>query len=329
MGPALLLLFLSAGCRHALPVPAAPVPVLPEASATPREATVTGFAMGGELRVVLRCVQEQAACLAQGVAARAEVERIEALATDWSERGEIARLDAQGQATVSPEVQALLQASLRVARATRGAFDPTINALWGLYDFDAGREPSAETLAARLPLIDWQGLQLDGDQARLRPGQSVTLGGIAQGYAAAQALALLPGEAMVDLSGDIAVRGAWQVGIQHPRRPRGDALASLTLQDAVLTTSGDYEHFFMVGDRRVHHILDPRTGRPATGATSATVVHPDGAVADALATALLVLGPDPGPVQALGAWALVVTPDGAVHELGDSGAHVRELRLLP
>jgi len=154
---------------------------------------VTGFAMGGELRVVLRCVQEQAACLAQGVAARAEVERIEALATDWSERGEIARLDAQGQATVSPEVQALLQASLRVARATRGAFDPTINALWGLYDFDAGREPSAETLAARLPLIDWQGLQLDGDQARLRPGQSVTLGGIAQGYAAAQALALLDG----------------------------------------------------------------------------------------------------------------------------------------
>ena len=135
-------------------------------------------------------------------------------------------------------------------------------------------------------------------------------------------------DALVDVSGDIAARGAWQVGLQHPRRPRGELIAKVLLTDAVLTTSGDYERYFEQDDKRMHHVLDPRTGRPGRGAISATVVSADGAVADGLATALLVLGPDAVVVQSLDAWALVVDPAGVVHELGERDNHVSAVEIL-
>ncbi len=291
--------------------------------------------MGGDLRVVVRCASraEHPACLDEAMAARERVEQLHGLATDWSPEGEVFRLNAAAggdSVPVSADVEQMLRASLRLAEATNGAFDPTINALWGLWDFEAGRAPTAEELGERLPLVDFRGLQIGQGEARLaRVGMSVSLGGIAQGWAAAEALELVPGrEAIVDVSGDIAARGTWTVGLQHPRRPRGELLATLVLVDAVLTTSGDYERFFDLDGQRMHHILDPRTGRPGRGASSATVVSTDGAVADGLATALLVLGPDEGVVRSLAAWALVVDPSGVIHELGDRGGHVREVKVL-
>jgi thiamine biosynthesis lipoprotein len=300
-------------CR---PLPSAVTP-------QPVTATVTGQAMGGAVRVTVRCpsVSSHAACMTEALHARGELERIAAIATDWTPTGEIAALNAAAghhPVPVSADVHAMLETSQRVAEATDGAFDVTINALWGLWDFDAGHIPDDARIAERLPLIGSADLILDGGSAFLRrPGMSATLGGIAQGYAATAALRAIPEHpAAVDVSGDIAVRGAWTVGIQHPRRPRGELLATLVLTDAALTTSGDYERAFERDGVRYHHILDPRTGRPATGAMSATVVHPDGAIADALSTALVVRGADAEAVETLGAWALVVTSDGAVHELG-------------
>ena len=275
------------------------------------EATVTGAAMGGELRVVVRCpsVDQHPDCLAAALAARSEVERIEALATDWSPTGELARLNAAAGAEpvdLSAEVLAMLLAAGRVSEATEGAFDVTVNALWRLWDFEAGRRPDATELEEALPLIGWRELALTGGTGRLaRAGMSASLGGVAQGYAAEQALARVPSEweALVDVSGDIAVRGTWEIGLQHPRRPRGEVFATVGLTDAVLTTSGDYERFFEVEGVRYHHVLDPRTGEPATGAWSATVAHSEGAIADALATALVVTGSETPAVAAHGAWA--------------------------
>lgn len=296
-------------------------------------ATATGFAMGGELRVLVRCpsVGEHAACLAAAVAARDEVARIEALATDWSPEGEIARLNAaagQGPSPVSPEVEALLRVSRRVAEATEGAFDPTIGALWGLWDFEAGQLPDPAVLAGRLGRVGWRGLTVgEGSAALAEPGMTVTLGGVAQGYAASAALeAIPPGwEAAIDVSGDVAVRGTWAIEIQDPRGAEGESVASVTVRDAALSTSGDYRRFFVRDGRRYHHVLDPRTGFPAEGAWSATVVHPDGAVADALATALLVSGRDAPAIGALQAWALIVDAEG-VWERGERAAGVIALR---
>lgn len=316
---------LAAGCpTRRTPVPDGPV-----------DAVVTGAAMGGDLRIVVRCPSrdEHPACLDEALGARARVEQLHALATDWTPEGEVYRLNAAAgvqAVAIGPDVEAMLRASLRLAEATGGAFDPTINALWGLWDFESGRAPTADQLDERLSLVDFRGLTVGDGEARLaRAGMSVSLGGIAQGWAAVEALRLVPQrEAIVDVSGDIAARGVWTVGLQHPRRPRGEPLAAVTLADAVLTTSGDYERFFEVDGQRMHHVLDPRTGQPGRGASSATVVSTDGAVADGLATALLVLGPDEDVVRSLGAWALVVDPSGVIHELGDRGEHVRDVEIL-
>lgn len=309
------------GCVH--PLPQGPV-----------DATVTGEAMGGELRIVVRCesAAAHADCLADGLAARARIERLHALATDWTPSGEIAQLNAaSGTApvTVSPDIAAMLQASLRMSATTEGAFDPTVGAFWGLWDFKLGKIPSDAALVAAVSRVDWHQLHIDGDQASLdQPHMAVTLGGIAQGYAAGAALGDISGgrEALIDLSGDLAARGAWSVGLQNPRAARGVTFGSVTLVDAALTTSGDYESAFILDGVRYHHILDPHTGRPATGAISATVVCVDAAVADGLATALVVLGPRDDVVRALDAWAVVVTADGVVHELGER-AHVVDVKL--
>jgi thiamine biosynthesis lipoprotein len=129
---------------------------------------------------------------------------------------------------------------------------------------------------------------------------ALDLGGIAQGYAAGMAVMALKRSgiqnAIVNVSGDIYCLGRqspsrkWRVGIQHPRRPK-ELLLEVDLEDKVIITSGDYEKFFLLGGRRYSHILDPRTGYPVGDETvSATVIAKDPATADALATALCVLG---------------------------------------
>ena len=196
-------------------------------------------------------------------------------------------------------------------------------AIFGEFTAESAQLIARHGLPGVEPYRGWLTAWLD------KPGMSVTLGGIAQGYGAARALAGIPQpEAMVDISGDVAVRGTWRVGIQHPRLPRGTLIAALTLTDAVIETSGDYEKYFEVDGKRYHHILDPHTGRPAAGAISATVVHPDGAIADALATSLLVSGARKAPVRALDAWALVILEDGRILELGDAHGKVKDLELL-
>ena len=297
---------------------------------------VTGFAMGGELRVIVRCpsLDEREGCTGAAVAARDEVLRVERLATDWEPGGEISALNAAAghdAVAISPEVEALLRVSLAVSEVTDGAFDPTIGALWGLWDFEQGVIPAPDALAARLPLVDWRVLQVEPGRAALpREGMAVTLGGVAQGYAAARALEKIPAdyEALVDLSGDLAARGAWSVGVQDPRGARGEIVATVRLVDGCLSTAGDYERAFMRDGVRYHHILDPRTGLPTGGPWSVTVVHPDCAVGDALDTALMVTGLEgaPAALSALGGWALIVDGSG-LHAVGDrSGLRWRRAR---
>jgi thiamine biosynthesis lipoprotein len=129
------------------------------------------------------------------------------------------------------------------------------------------------------------------------------LGGIAKGWGvdrAADVLAGLSGACLVNAGGDLVVRGLkpggkpWRVGVQDPRDPSQLFLKLRLAENVAVATSGDYQRYFEVDGVRYHHLLDPRTGYPARAASSATVIAPDCATADAWATAVFVLGPAAG-----------------------------------
>jgi thiamine biosynthesis lipoprotein len=258
-----------------------------------------------------------------------EIARIEALTTRHSEDSEISRLNARVDGfagePVSREVAQVVSRSLAVARASSGAFDITVAPLVDLWtldneDFSVPRESA---VSAALRSVDWSAVQVDTAARTLtvRQGIALDLDGVAKGYAVDRAVAVL--EAMgietgvVDAGGDVGFAGlppgadAWRVGIKHPRQ---DGILGVALLDGGgIATSGDYQRYAFVDSVRYHHILDPATGYPARGVMSVTVATERAVDADALATAVFVLGPDEGMAlieRTPGAAAIVVVGDG-------------------
>jgi FAD:protein FMN transferase len=235
--------------------------------------------------------------------------RIDSLMSSWREDSEVERfnrLPAGASFTFAPENATLLARAREIWRTTRGAFDPTIGSSVRLWGFGGARRrsdlPDAADVAAAQAQGGFANLELDGRSARKRrDGLRIDLGGIAQGYTVDQVFGLLRHAGfrslLVEVGGEVRAgapppgeRG-WRVAVDSPG---GEALGpALALVDASVSTSGDYESAFEVDGIRYSHILDPRDGRPArTSVASATVIAPDCATADALATALVVLGPD-------------------------------------
>ena len=239
-------------------------------------------------------------------AAFAEMRRLEDLFSPHRPDSDVTRLSAaSGPLTVSVETAELLRLGQRLARQTDGAFDLTLGrlkALWGI-ESDQPQVPGPDQLAAALRGIGPAALQIDGRRvSKGDPQLQIELGGIAKGYAVDRALQILKEagltSASVNAGGDIGLLGdrqgePWRIGIQHPRAA-GELLAVLPVRDRAVVTSGDYERFFERDGVRYHHIFDPRTGTPAGGCQSVTVVAESAARADALATAAFVLGPKDG-----------------------------------
>ena len=227
---------------------------------------------------------------------------------EWKEGTPIATINREAgkhAVAVSANVRQLLREARAVSERSGGAFDVTWAALWGLWDFSETSEhkvPQAQVLAQRLPLIDWRKVEIDEGAGTVRlpvAGMKLGVGGIAKGWALAQAGRWLQAQGVTSYSlsagGQVLVAGLhgerpWRVGIRNPRGGPDDVLTVLDVRDASLSTSGDYEHFFEVGSVRYHHIIDVRTGMPARGLRSATVVTADATLADGLSTALMVLG---------------------------------------
>jgi thiamine biosynthesis lipoprotein len=235
-----------------------------------------------------------------------EMRRIEQLMSPHLEQSDIWRLSHEtGPVTVSAETSAVLKLGLQVARQSGGAFDLSLGALtrlWGI-ESAAPRVPSRTEIASALNGIGPEALQLEGlEVVKKSSVLEIDLGGIAKGYAIDRAIALLAASgirhASVNAGGDLRLLGdrgdrPWRIGIQHPRRNE-ELLATLELQDTAVVTSGDYERFFERDGIRYHHLFDPRTGQPARGCQSVTVVTDEAVLADALATAAFVLGPERG-----------------------------------
>jgi len=314
------------------PAPApAPAPQLIELERPCMGTRCTFAVLAGDRHVVEQAVER----------AVAEIGRLDAMLTSWTDSSEVARINAaagNGEVVaVSPETYDVLDRSLWIAGASGGAFDITIGAFKGLWKFDEDKDGSLPTrtqVRARLPLVDYHGLVLDPSRhtARLaKTGQNINLGGIAKGLIVDHAVSKLRESGLSDFvvraGGDLYASGRhgerpWRVGIQDPRAGGGQArsadtsFALLSLENSAFNTSGDYERFVLKDGKRYHHILDPRTGYPVTHTRSVTVLAPTSFLADTLDTAVFVLGAEKGMqlVQSVpGAEAVIVDAKNQVH----------------
>lgn len=235
-----------------------------------------------------------------------EIARIEALMSPRLAGSDVARLNRDAghtPVTVSGETLELIKKSIEVSRATDGAFDisfASLGHLWNLASPDF-RPPGGRETARLLPLVDYRKIKLHPESHRVSfvlPGMRVGLGGIAKGYAIARAVGVLRREgvraSIVDAGGDLQVTGhkfgeEWRVGLMHPRGKEILLVIAARDGDSVVT-SGDYERFAFFNGERYHHIINPKTGFPARGLASVTVLCSDPVLADAYATALFVMG---------------------------------------
>jgi thiamine biosynthesis lipoprotein len=295
-------LVLASACRHSAGTEQVPEPHLVQK---------THRAMGAEADLSAWTSDETAALHAfdEGFA---EIDRLENLMSIWRPGSDIVRLnDAAGRRAVkvSPEVVEVLRVAQDVGDWTKGAFDVTFAALSDLWKFDQDQDnhvPAADQIRARLPLVDYRALRLDvaARTAYLpRQGMRAHLGGIGKGYAIDRVASILRSRGlrnfMIQFGGDLYVAGLrgprpWHLAIQDPRAPIGQYFAAIELSDSSFSTSGDYERFFMQDGHRFHHILNPRTGEPAQGSRSVTIVAENATLADALSTGVFVMGPDAG-----------------------------------
>jgi len=280
-------------------------------SAEPSALSREGLTMGSSLQVTLWTADDPGATTAFD-AVFAEFDRLDRLMSVWKEGSDVQRLNlAAGDhpVPVSAETLEVLSIGRQVGDWTGGKFDVTFGALSGLWKFDQdqdGSVPARAAVAARLPDVDYAALDIDATRGTAflrRRGMRAHLGGIGKGYAIDRSAAILRARGfhdfMIQSGGDLFVSGRrgdrpWRLGIRDPRGPADRSFAALDLTNGTLSTSGDYERFFMRDGRRYHHILDPDVGEPARGCRSVTIVASTAVLADALSTGVFVMGPEAG-----------------------------------
>jgi thiamine biosynthesis lipoprotein len=233
-----------------------------------------------------------------------EMHRIDDLMSTYKPDSELSRINARaaGEAVpVSAELLALIRRALDFSRITDGAFDITYASAGQYYDYRKGIHPNSTQLAQALPAIDYHHVLIDPQHATLRftrPGVRIDLGGIAKGYAVDRCVTILQAagveSAMVNAGGDTRVVGKhwkqpWMVGIRDPRHEDG-MVTLLPLEDAAISTSGDYERYFEQDGVRYHHILNPRTGTSSSGVRSVSIIGAEATATDALSTGVFVMG---------------------------------------
>ncbi len=288
-----------------------------------RAVTRESWALGSKATITVLHESPEVATRAVDDAVQ-QLHTVERLMSIYRRDSQLARLNRHG-VLENPHacLVEILRAAQQTSRRTGGAFDVTVQPLWTLCaeSHQAGCRPTADQIEAAVQKVDWRRIEISPRRIALHgEGTAVTLNGIAQGFAADRAVAALRRHgirhALVDTGeigtlGDKADGQPWTVGIQHPRCH--DAYVDLAdLKDRCLATSGDYATTF-TDDRRDNHLFDPRTGRSPVAFSSVTVAAPTALEADALSTAVSVLGAEDGLrlVRGIpGADAMVVLKDG-------------------
>lgn len=265
----------------------------------------------------------------------AELRRLESLMTTWRDDSEVSRINrSAGKAPVrvGPETLDVIAKSLWISERSGGVFDISFEVMHGLWKFDQDLEkrlPDRAAIDERRKLIDYRHIVVDRAASTVFLNGSTTkisLGGIAKGYAIDKAAAILLAAGIEDFmaqaGGDLYVHGRradgtpWIAGVRDPRGPEGSYFARMPVVDCAFSTAGDYERSFVIDGKRYHHIIDPRTGWPATASRSVTIWARDALTADALDDAVFIMGVEKGLelVESIDdAGAVIVDADNRVH----------------
>lgn len=260
-------------------------------------------AMGTKIQVTLWHDDGQTARLAID-AVMAEMRRIDQTYSPYIETSELSKLNRLASSApqlASDEMLLLLSHAQKVSELTRGAFDITFASVGHLYDYREKQQPSANQINEKQAAINYRWVEINQQRVSFKhPDVMIDLGGIAKGYAADQAISILQTygvkHASFSAGGDSRLLGdrkgrPWLVGIENPRLQ--DAIAiTLPLDNIAVSTSGDYERFFIdqVSGKRIHHIINPRSGKSVEGVSSVTILGDSGLQTDPLSTSVFVLG---------------------------------------
>jgi thiamine biosynthesis lipoprotein len=318
------------------PAPSASTPVPAVPPIEPVKIDVTDKAMGTEVRVI---AYSNARVTETGVrtaisAAFTEIRRLEDVMTTWRPSELQSLNEKPGEwVTVGSDALDVLEKSLWAGKISKGTFDVTFAAMSGVWKFGDAAEaepklPSKAEVERLRKLVDYRKLEIDRDGRRARIGKSqrIDVGGIAKGYAVDAATRVLHRAGvtsfLVQAGGDLFGSGAkpdgspWVSGIRDPRGATTTFFATIELRDRAFSTAGDYARSFVKDGKRYHHIIDPRTGWPATACRSVTIWSKDAFTADAVDDAVFILGPKEGLtlVESLpDVGAVIVDADNRVH----------------
>ncbi|HEY2512427.1 MAG TPA: FAD:protein FMN transferase [Polyangiaceae bacterium] len=268
-------------------------------------------------------------------AAVAEIRRIEALMTTWRPDSELSQVNAAAGKTpvvVGQETFDVVKEAVHASEISEGTFDITFESLHGLWKFDQDLDPHPPTdaaIKAKLPFVGYHHIHLDPATRSVfldNAGTKISLGGIAKGYAVDRATKVLRDAGLtsfyVQAGGDLFAAGLkpdgkpWSAGIRDPRGPEGSYFALIPLTEHAFSTAGDYERSYFANGKRYHHIIDPRTGKPATASRSVTIYARTALLADEVDDAVFILGPTKGMklVDSLdGVGAVIVDAKNNVH----------------
>ena len=287
--------------------------------------------MGTDIEIIISHDSEEKVNTAFD-AAIGEFKRIENEMSEWIEGTPVSNINQKAgkEAVVVPEeLFKVIATAQKVSELSNGAFDISWASMRGLWKFGKGEErvPSPEEIRQRLPLVNYKNIELDEVKRTVflkKEGMAIGLGAIAKGYAVDMAMQKMTNlgvkNAIIKAGGDMRIQGTkdgepWDVGIKHPR-DRKKLLGKLNLSNISISTSGDYERYFIKDGVLYHHIMDPKTGYPSRGCQSVTILAPDTMTSDALSTAVFVLGPEDGMrlIKSLsGIEGIIVDSNGHVH----------------
>ena len=268
-----------------------------------REAAIMGT------RIAVELWHEDAAQAEAAIdAVMAEMHRIDELMSVYKPDSQVSQINRDAAAApvkVDAGLAGLIARALEFSELSGGAFDITYASVGYLYDYREHRHPSEAQIQAALPAISWRHVVVDREASTVRflvPGVRIDLGGIAKGYAVDTSIRILRAlgvtNATVTAGGDSRILGdrrgrPWIVGIRHPDDP-DRVIARIPLEDAAISTSGDYERYFDEGGVRYHHIIDPHTGKSPVGVRSVTVIGPNATLTEGLTKSVFVMGPERG-----------------------------------
>jgi thiamine biosynthesis lipoprotein len=233
-----------------------------------------------------------------------EMNRLDQSMSPYIESSELSLVNRQAglrEVVVSEELFSLLVTADKISKMSAGAFDITYASIGYQYDYRNKIRPQKDRIDKALPAINYKSIRLDVKNSKVKFDNSaikIDLGGIAKGYAIESCINILKSfgikHALMSAGGDTVLLGDrngrdWLVGIKHPRSEQKNAV-HIPLNDEAISTSGDYERYFIEDGIRYHHIINPKTGDSARKVVSVSVIGKDATVVDALSTTTFVKG---------------------------------------